>query len=165
MLTYKIISSIKRAFSRSKRAKQIKNKAVVKGVKGKRGGKMVKCESCGTLIPAYKAQIDHIDPITPVMISQKVMSFIMLYERTFCNDENLQIICPECHKLKNNKEKKERAKWRKKKKFLVCRIAQGSRLKVIPTVDLKTLPERWEVLAVYKKRKDADAEMKRRKKL
>ena len=165
MLTYEIISSVKRTFSRSKRAKALKEKHVLKNIKGKRGGKMVECSLCGKATPMYKTQIDHINPICPVEISLKVMSFIMLYERTFCEDENLQVICKDCHDEKSNKEKAQRVKWRKKKKFLVCRIAQGNRMRVIPIIDLKTLPDRWEVLAVYRTRKKADAEMKRRKKL
>ncbi|MFO8145186.1 MAG: HNH endonuclease signature motif containing protein, partial [Candidatus Syntrophosphaera sp.] len=127
---------VKRTFSRSKRAKEFKDKHIVKGIKGKRGGKMVRCQDCGDVVPYYKAQIDHIEPICPTMISQKVMSFVMLYERTFCDDDNLQVICPTCHKKKNDKEKKERVKWRKKKKYLVCRHVQGSRMKVIGITNL-----------------------------
>jgi 5-methylcytosine-specific restriction endonuclease McrA len=165
MLTYEIISSVKRAFSRSKQAHKLKTSAVLKDVTGKRGGKMVKCNDCGKIIPMYSSQVDHISPICPVEISLKVMSFNMLYERTFCDNNNLQVICKECHDKKNKIERKQRASWRKKKKYLVCRVAQGSRLKVIPIVDLKTLPEIWEVLSVHRKRKDADADLKRRKKL
>ena len=165
MLTYEIISSVKRTFSRSKRAIALKNKHVVKGQKGKRGGKLVKCELCGELIPMYKSQLDHIDSITPVMLAQKVMSFIMLFERTFCDDKNLQVICKTCHDKKSKKERSERVKWRKKKKYLVCRVALGGRMKVIGITDLKELNDKYEVLAVYAKKKDADEELKRRQKL
>ncbi len=165
MLDYVTVSSIKRNFSRSKRAKALKDKHILKGVKGVKGGKMVMCESCGSHIPYYKSQLDHIDPITPVMISQKVMSFIMLLERVFCDDNNLQVICPECHKKKNNRERGQRVKWRKRKKFLVIRRSSGVRIRVLPIIDLKKFPEGWETLAVFQRRKQADAEMKRRKKL
>ena len=165
MLTYEIISSVKRTFSRSKRAIALKNAQVVKGKKGKRGGKLIKCELCGELIPMYKSQLDHIDAITPLMISQKVMSFIMLFERTFCDDKNLQVICKDCHDKKSKIERSQRVKWRKKKKFLVCRVALGGRMKVIGMVNLKELSDKYEVLAVYAKKKDADKELQRRKKL
>jgi 5-methylcytosine-specific restriction endonuclease McrA len=165
MLTSEIVSSIKRSFSRSKKAKEIKDKAVVKGKFGTRGGKIVRCEICGVEIPQYKSEIDHIEPITPVMLAQKVMSFSMLYERTFCDDKNLQVICRGCHKAKSDKENAERRKWRKKEKFLVVRHMQGCRMQVIPIINLKELEEYWETLAVFSTMKQANLELKRRKKL
>lgn len=138
---------------------------VLKEVRGPKGGKMVECEHCKNPTSYSTSQIDHVDPITPVMISQKVMSFAMLYERTFCPESNLQLLCKECHQEKSKKELGDRVKWRKLKKYLVCRHRFGSRMKVIPLINLKELPEHWEVLAVTIKRKDADVELQRRKKL
>jgi len=165
MLTHEIISAIKRTFSRGKFVKEYRANRILKGVKGIRGGKMVVCKHCGKPTPSYKAEVDHIDPICPLMIAQKVMSFIMLYERTFCAESNLQLLCPDCHKIKSKKEMGQRVKWRKKKKYLVCRHRSGVRMCVIPIIVVKELDEQWEVVAVYPKRKDADNEMRRRKKL
>lgn len=164
MLTYEIISSVKRTFSRSKRAKTLKLRALVKK-KGVRGGKMVQCSHCVTAVPMYKANLDHVDPICPVMISLKVMSFVMLYARTFCHDDNLQVLCKDCHTKKSNIEKGQRVKWRKKKKFLIVRVAQGGRMKVISITNLKELPEKWEVLNAFAKKGDADKDLKLRRKL
>ena len=165
MLTYEIIGAIKRTFSRGKFAKAFKSARVLKGVKGPRGGKMVECADCKQPVSFSTSQMDHIDPCTPVMISQKVMSFAMLFERTFCEDTNLQLLCVPCHKIKSKKELGERVRWRKLKKWLVCRHRFGNRMKVIGIINLKELPEHSEVLAVTALKKDADVEMQRRKKL
>ena len=89
----------------------------------------------------------------------------MLYNRVFCNDSNLQVICKDCHDKKSKKENKERIKWRRRKKYLVCRSVLGSKIRVIPIVQMKTLNERWEIMAVCKRRKDADIKAKRLRKL
>lgn len=126
---------------------------------------MIKCDVCGKNSPMYTSEVDHIDPVTPVMISGKVMSFSMLFERTFCDTSNLQILCKTCHKIKSKSEMGERVRWRKLNKWLVCRHQSGSRMEVIGIINLKELLEYWEVLAVTVLKKDADVEMQRRKKL
>ena len=160
MLTPSVIAAVKKTFSRSKFAKEYKNKYVVKGKKGKRGGKIGKCSVCKAHIPLYKLQIDHIDTIVPVMIPAKHMSFIYLFNRTFCDASNLQLICPHCHDKKSKKENKQRVAWRKKKKFLVCRKVLGSRIKVIPITNMKDFDESWEIMSVHKTRKAADRQAK-----
>lgn len=165
MLTSPIISAVKKTFSRSKFTISFKNKFIVKGEKGKRGGKIAECNVCGGHLPYYKTNIDHIDPIVPLMISGKIMSFVMLYQRTFCHESNLQVICKDCHEKKSKKEMGQRVKWRKKRKFLVIRHKYGSRIKVIPLIHVKDFPDNWECLAVFKRRKEADIDAKRRRKL
>lgn len=126
---------------------------------------MVCCDECGKNSPMYTSEVDHIDPVTPIMISGKVMSFSMLFERTFCDLSNLQILCKDCHKAKSKQEMGDRVRWRKLKKWLVCRHQGGSRMEVIGITKLKELAEYWEVLFVSALKKEAEAEMKRRKKL
>jgi len=126
---------------------------------------MVRCDVCGDNKPMFQCEVDHIDPVTPMMISAKVMSFSMLFERTFCDTSNLQISCKTCHKVKSKTEMGNRVRWRKLKKWVVCRHQSGSRMEVIGIINLKDLPEYWEVMAVALLKKDAIAEMQRRKKL
>lgn len=164
MLIPQIISAIKKSFSRSKEAQTFKNQHVIHNKKGIRGGKIVQCNICKEEIPLYKAQIDHIDPVVPIMIPGKFMSFIWFFKRTFCNESNLQIICPDCHKTKSKKELSERVKWRKRKKFLICRSVYGSLIKVIPIVNMNELDEKWEIMDVKITRKEADEAAKKLRK-
>lgn len=165
MLTPQVIAAVKRSFSRSKFAKDFKNRHVVKGEYGKRGGKIVKCNVCGAHIPMYKGQIDHVEPITPIMIPAKYMAFIWLFNRTFCDESNLQIIDSNCHDIKSKKENKERIKWRKRKKYLICRSVYGSKIKVIPIVNMKEFDDRWEIMDVTVNRKQADIIAKKLRKV
>jgi 5-methylcytosine-specific restriction endonuclease McrA len=155
MIDPQIITAIKRVFSRSKFARDFKEKHIIKNKKGKRGGKVVRCNVCMGYIPMYKSQIDHINPIVPVMIPAKIMSFIFLYNRTFCNESNLQIICPECHKNKGKGELAERVKWRKKKKYLVVRSLIGSKIDVITITNTKEFPKDKEVMNCFNTEKKA----------
>jgi len=165
MLTSNVIAAIKRSFSRSQTAKKFKNKSIVPHKTGIRGGKIGECNVCKAHIPLYKLQIDHCDPITPVMMPAKYMSFVMLFKRTFCPEKNLQVICPECHDKKSKKENKERVYWRKHKKFLVCRKVWGCRIKTIPVINMKDFDEEWEIMGVFKTKKEADSFSKKLRKL
>lgn len=165
MLTPQVITAVKKCFSRSKFAKQFKDKNIVKGEKGKRGGSIGECSMCEAHIPMYKLQIDHIDPIVPVMLPAKHMSFILLFNRTFCEEGNLQVICPECHDIKSKKENKQRVAWRKKRKFLVCRSVLGSLIKVISITNMKEFDNKWEIMDVKTTRKEADSKAKILRKL
>jgi 5-methylcytosine-specific restriction endonuclease McrA len=61
-------------------------------------------------------QVDHIDPIVPVDSALEVMSWDTVIDRTWCEENNLQAICTECHDEKTAKERKERVQARKEKK-------------------------------------------------
>lgn len=160
------IKALKRAFSRSKLATAIKNAAVVKDKKGVRGGKVVTCKLCGKVFPQYQCQVDHIEPVCPVQLSLTSMSLDMLYERLFCEASNLQVVCPTCHQEKSSEERSLRVSWRKQKKYLVCRIIGGSRIKVLPIIDLKDqILKNWEILSVFATRKEADGDAQKRKKI
>jgi 5-methylcytosine-specific restriction endonuclease McrA len=165
MLTPQVIQAIKKSFSRSNFTKNFRNSRVLKNKKGVRGGKVTKCEVCGAEIPMYKAQIDHIKPVVPVMIPGKFMSFMYFYNRTFCKKSNLQILCPECHNIKSKEELSERVKWRKRKKYLICRSVYGSLIKVIPIINMKDFDEAWEIMNVRRLRKDADLLAKKLRKI
>ncbi|MCP4341276.1 MAG: hypothetical protein GY799_20925 [Desulfobulbaceae bacterium] len=89
----------------------------------------------------------------------------MLKERLFCEESNFQLLCKACHKVKSKAELGDRVRWRRKEKFLVCRIEKGSRMEVIPKVNLKELDEIWEVLAVRETQEQAETELKRRQDL
>lgn len=160
MITQEVISAVKKSFSRSKFVQQFKSQRVIKNKKGVRGGKVICCEVCGKETPLYKSQVDHIDTIVPVMIPAKFMSFMYFYDRTFCSEDNLQVLCQECHKVKSSKEIQERVRWRKRKKFCVCRRVYGCDIKIIPIIDMREFDTNWEILGVTRLRSDAEALLK-----
>lgn len=165
MLTPQVISAIKQSFSRSKFRKDIMSKSIVKGKRGKKGGPIVECSLCKAHMPRYKAVLDHIEPCIPIIVPAKRMAFSWLYNRTFCDASNLQVLDKACHSVKTKVETGERVKWRKRKKYLVCRSIEGCKIEVIPITNMKDLESKWEILIAYEKRPDADKEAKRRRKL
>jgi 5-methylcytosine-specific restriction endonuclease McrA len=52
-----------------------------------------------------KIHIDHIDPVIPLT---GWMNFDNFITRLFCSEDNLQILCSECHKEKTFQEKEQR---------------------------------------------------------
>lgn len=157
--------ALRRAFSRTKLANDARAKAL-SPKKGVRGGRRYVCAHCGGDFGIKEINIDHIDPAVPVMLSTETLSMRMLFERIFCDPKNLEAICVGCHSIKTKSETAERAAWRKKKKYLVVRIVEGSLIKVISIIDLKNFPvDLYEILSVWCTRQDADTDHKRRKKL
>lgn len=76
--------------------------------KGPRGGARYKCSVCNESFGQREVNVDHIEPIVPIGIASKDMSWDEIVSRTFCSEENLQVICTECHKLKSKQEVKDR---------------------------------------------------------
>ena len=65
-----------------------------------------KCESCKKHFVAKDVQVDHIEPVVdPVAGFIDWETFI---DRLFCEADNLQVLCKECHKAKTLEERKER---------------------------------------------------------
>lgn len=62
-------------------------------------------------------QTDHIDPIVPYDSTTKEMSLDDLLPRIYCHEDNLQVLCKQCHKEKTAKEKTIRAKYQQLKKL------------------------------------------------
>ena len=79
-------------------------------VKTGRKAKHYKCASCDNAFPAKDVQVDHINPI--IDPSKGFISWDLKIEALFCEKENLQVLCKECHEVKSNAEK-QLAKERK----------------------------------------------------
>lgn len=63
------------------------------------------CATCAEDFPAKEVQVDHIQPVVDPKIGFTTWdSFI---ERLFCDKDNLQILCKECHSLKTHEEKQQ----------------------------------------------------------
>lgn len=160
------IQSMKRAFSRSEFARKIRDKATIPGLSGPRGGKLCRCYYCGEEEASYLTEVDHVEPVIPVELSALSMTLDMVYRRLFCSEENLVCTCKTCHKAVSKRQLSERAKWRKKKKYLVCRLKGGSKIKVFSIIDLKDpCLHEWEILDYFHTRKEADANARKRRSL
>lgn len=79
------------------------------------------CAGCKQLVPASakvgktrkkNVHVDHINPIIDPDVGW--VSWDSTIERMFCEVENLQVLCTECHDVKTNEEK-EKAKERRAK--------------------------------------------------
>jgi hypothetical protein len=57
---------------------------------------------------------DHIDPVIP-LVSGWEWSWDEIIERMFCEIENIQVICKECHDEKTKEESEIRKKLKKEK--------------------------------------------------
>jgi 5-methylcytosine-specific restriction endonuclease McrA len=63
------------------------------------------CNSCKLWFPEKQINVDHICPAGSLNSAQDLPGFV---ERLFCEQENLQVLCEECHNIKTKKDKDER---------------------------------------------------------
>lgn len=79
------------------------------------------CAGCKQEVPASividgkrkkNAIVDHIEPIVDPEVG--FTTYDDMVERMFCETENLQVLCHECHTIKTNQER-ETAKLRRRK--------------------------------------------------
>ena len=87
-------------------------KAAMVGRKvNKRTGRLAEhylCASCGNFFVARDVQVDHIDPV--VSPEEGFQDWWTYFNRLYCEADNLQVLCKQCHKDKTNAERKERMK-------------------------------------------------------
>ncbi len=63
--------------------------------------KAFKCACCKRLFPTSAIQVDHIDPVGP-LIYEDIQIFMF---RLFCPQSNLQLLCKPCHDIKTYAER------------------------------------------------------------
>ena len=87
-------------------------KAAMVGKKiNKRTGRLAEhylCASCGGFFVARDVQVDHIDPV--VSPEEGFQDWWTYFNRLYCEADNLQVLCKQCHKEKTNAERQERMK-------------------------------------------------------
>lgn len=122
----RIVSAMKRVFSRSPTAVQFLRKYRKEEVWFKQNGERAKkphvfypCFKCGGIFKSTEIQIDHRDPVIPLNIPSKHFSYDSIAERLFCDEENLQILCRVCHTEKSQIENSIRREWKNKEKHIV----------------------------------------------
>lgn len=67
-------------------------------------GKHYRCGSCDGVFAGRFVQVDHIDPIIDPVVGFR--SWDEVVDRLFCEKENLQVLCLECHQAKTAAERK-----------------------------------------------------------
>jgi len=102
---YRVLSAIKRTFSRSRTALAARQAAKYPRKKGPRGGAQFKCSDCNKPFGQKGIQVDHIEPVVPIGKTSREMTWDELVDRLYCDIENLQVLCTKCHKKKSAEER------------------------------------------------------------
>lgn len=106
-----LISSLRAAMRRWPPKWKALNNAKVGKQPNKHTGRMAEhysCASCGGVFIAKEVQVDHINPV--VDPDYGFIDWETYLDRMFCEEENLQVLCKGCHKVKTNEERKQRKK-------------------------------------------------------
>lgn len=74
--------------------------------KTKRLGSHYRCNACQNVFPSKEVNVDHINPI--VNPEMGFISWDSFIENLFCDKNNLQVLCSECHTAKSAVENKIR---------------------------------------------------------
>ena len=104
-----IISTVRSAMRKwPPKYKALKSAAVGKKTNRHTGrqAEHYKCAECEKEFIAREVQVDHIKPV--VDPSEGFVDWETYFDRMFCEEKNLQVLCKPCHQLKTNAERKER---------------------------------------------------------
>jgi 5-methylcytosine-specific restriction endonuclease McrA len=74
------------------------------------------CRECHKPTPKSYMIVDHKDPLIPLDSSFEDMSLDTVVDRAWCDENNLQALCEDCHTIKTKAENKERRRLKKEKK-------------------------------------------------
>lgn len=105
-----IVSALRNAWRRYPAKWVVMKEASVGKKTNKKTGRLAEhylCKKCKKDFPAKEVSCDH---ISPVVSSEGFSSWDEFIARLFCEQENLQVLCNECHKVKTNLERKARIK-------------------------------------------------------
>lgn len=72
------------------------------------------CNSCKQQFPQKDVSVDHISPLINPEIG--FTSWDELINNLFCEVENLQVLCRDCHQIKTTKEKQLKKEWNDKQR-------------------------------------------------
>lgn len=98
-----IRSTLRRAFTRY----PVKHQVKVKSRRQKKGSRRYEyqCAACKKYYPNSQTQVDHIIPAGSLKTFDDLPGFV---ERLFCEPDNLQVLCSQCHKAKTEEERNAR---------------------------------------------------------
>ncbi len=105
-----IRGALRRTFSRSPVIREVLFKVrreVPKfnkdGSRAKKDAVQYRCGVCQVYVGSTHVSVDHIEPV--VSVSDGFIDFNTFIQRLFCDANNLQVICDECHNVKTQKER------------------------------------------------------------
>ena len=101
-----IRSTLRRSFTKFPTKHKVKNEASrpYKGL-DKRRKKEYQCAVCSGWFPDKEVAVDHITPCGSLKTYEDLPKFV---ETLFCEAENLQVACKDCHQIKTNEERANR---------------------------------------------------------
>lgn len=114
-----IKGAIRRVFSRSELRRRALDASVVKDYSDpsrKRVTRWSRCAQCKTMVPTYKLEVDHIDPVIPIGETLEDQSWDQVVDRVWCDERLLQALCEDCHSTKTSAENAERRRLKKEKR-------------------------------------------------
>lgn len=88
--------------NKAKRGKKVNKKT-------KRIAMHYECNICHKLFPLSNMDVDHIIPI----IKDEFTSWDDVINKMYCEEDNLQVICKDCHKEKTKSETEKRKLYRR----------------------------------------------------
>ena len=118
----RVKGAIRRVFRLSPQMKEVLQSARVElppalkkdGTPGARNQVRYRCACCGGLFSQKHVQVDHIEPVVPLWMSEVDMTYDDIVRGVICDKSNLQVVCstplklnggkPSCHRLKTNEE-------------------------------------------------------------
>ncbi len=118
----RVKGAIRRVFRLSPQMKEVLQAARVElppalkkdGTPGARNQVRYRCACCGGLFSQKHVQVDHVEPVVPLWMSEADMSYDDIVRGVICDKSNLQVVCstplklnagkPSCHRLKTNEE-------------------------------------------------------------
>lgn len=113
-----ILGALRRAFARSDIHKRIKESHKIEHVDPRRPRckNWSWCNTCGEVVPTWKVDVNHIDPVTPLDKYTYEMDPHEILDRIWCADNNLDLLCHTCHDKVSAEQRAAKREYRKANK-------------------------------------------------
>jgi 5-methylcytosine-specific restriction endonuclease McrA len=110
-----IKGAIRRVFARSELRQKVIAATIVAHIDLSRPKvkSWCRCKVCYNHIPKSYMEVDHINPVVPYDKALEDMTWDELVNNLWCDENNLQAICSDCHDEKTKKERKIRKESKK----------------------------------------------------